>query len=152
MAPSPVQGILRKGERRAVGRPAFNVCSAARASWLVSTWPSHRYVDWINVICAQVISPSSTRRRLCCSIKPEGPVITTSTTSCASAARLGHADPAITLRVYAHVLRDQASAVAQVFASVVDSEHGANPRVSKSVSKNRGPRPTPEGAGRRDLR
>lgn len=36
------------------------------------------------------------------------------------AARLGHADPAITLRVYAHVLRDQAIEVAQIFASVVD--------------------------------
>ncbi|HEV7173559.1 site-specific integrase [Pedococcus sp.] len=36
------------------------------------------------------------------------------------AARLGHADPAITLRVYAHVLRDQAVEVAQIFASVVD--------------------------------
>jgi integrase len=52
------------------------------------------------------------------------------------AARLGHADPAITLRVYAHVLRDQASGVAQVFASAVDSERPANPAVSKSVSKN----------------
>ena len=31
----------------------------------------------------------------------------------------GHADPAITLRVYAHVLRDQAVEVAQIFASVV---------------------------------
>jgi integrase len=30
------------------------------------------------------------------------------------AARLGHADPAITLRVYAHVLRDQAVEVAQI--------------------------------------
>jgi len=68
------------------------------------------------------------------------------------AARLGHADPAITLRVYAHVLRDQASEVAQVFASVVDSEHVANPRVSKSVSQNRGVRPTPGQAGGRDLR
>lgn len=36
------------------------------------------------------------------------------------AARLGHADPAITLRVYAHVLRDQAVEVAQIFAAVVD--------------------------------
>jgi integrase len=36
------------------------------------------------------------------------------------AARLGHADPAITLRVYAHVLRDQASEVPQVFASAVE--------------------------------
>ena len=36
------------------------------------------------------------------------------------AARLGHADPAITLRVYAHVLREQASGVADVFATAVD--------------------------------
>ena len=36
------------------------------------------------------------------------------------AARLGHADPAITLRVYAHVVRDQASVVAQLFASAVE--------------------------------
>jgi integrase len=35
------------------------------------------------------------------------------------AARLGHADPAITLRVYAHVLREQAAGVAEVFASAV---------------------------------
>ena len=40
------------------------------------------------------------------------------------AARLGHADPAITLRVYAHVLRDQAVEVAQIFASVVDKPQG----------------------------
>jgi integrase len=37
------------------------------------------------------------------------------------AARLGHADPAITLRVYAHVLREQASGVAEVFANAVES-------------------------------
>lgn len=36
------------------------------------------------------------------------------------AARLGHPDPAITLRVYAHVLPHQASEVAQVFASMVN--------------------------------
>ncbi|KRE62002.1 site-specific integrase [Nostocoides sp. Soil756] len=36
------------------------------------------------------------------------------------AARLGHVDPAITLRVYAHVLRDQASGVAEMFAQVVE--------------------------------
>ncbi len=36
------------------------------------------------------------------------------------AARLGHADPAITLRVYAHVLRDQAVEVAPILAAVVD--------------------------------
>jgi integrase len=35
------------------------------------------------------------------------------------AARLGHADPAITLRVYAHVLREQAAGVAEVFARAV---------------------------------
>jgi integrase len=44
------------------------------------------------------------------------------------AARLGHADPAITLRVYAHVLRDQASEVAQTFAEQVRP-------VSRPVSK-----------------
>lgn len=36
------------------------------------------------------------------------------------AARLGHADPAITLRVYAHVLQDQADEVADVFARAVE--------------------------------
>ena len=36
------------------------------------------------------------------------------------AARLGHADPAITLRVYAHVLREQAAGVADVFARAVE--------------------------------
>ncbi|MGB3685340.1 MAG: tyrosine-type recombinase/integrase [Ornithinimicrobium sp.] len=35
------------------------------------------------------------------------------------AARLGHVDPAITLRVYAHVMRDQASGVAGIFADAV---------------------------------
>ena len=37
------------------------------------------------------------------------------------AARLGHADPAITLRVYAHVLREQAAGVADIFARAVDA-------------------------------
>lgn len=36
------------------------------------------------------------------------------------AARLGHADPSITLRVYAHVLREQSRDVAQTFADVLD--------------------------------
>ena len=36
--------------------------------------------------------------------------------------RLGHADPAITLRVYAHVLDDQASQAATVFADVLRRE------------------------------
>jgi len=35
------------------------------------------------------------------------------------AARLGHADPSVTLRVYAHVLREQAAGVADVFANAV---------------------------------
>jgi integrase len=34
-------------------------------------------------------------------------------------ASLGHADPAITLRVYAHVLREQAAGVADVFTESV---------------------------------
>lgn len=51
------------------------------------------------------------------------------------AARLGHADPAITLRVYAHVLRDQASEVAQAFAALVEAAPSANPAVSNGVSK-----------------
>lgn len=33
--------------------------------------------------------------------------------------RLGHADPAITLRVSAHLLREQAAGVADVFAAAV---------------------------------
>jgi len=32
------------------------------------------------------------------------------------AARLGHADPSVTLRVYAHVIRDQADDASDVFA------------------------------------
>lgn len=36
------------------------------------------------------------------------------------ASRLGHPDPAITLRVYAHVLRDQSSELGSLFASIVD--------------------------------
>ena len=49
------------------------------------------------------------------------------------AARLGHADPAITLRVYAHVLREQAAGVADVFARAL--EGSPEPLVSKSVNK-----------------
>jgi len=45
------------------------------------------------------------------------------------AARLGHADPAVTLRVYAHVLREHALGVGDVFAQAVKAA------VSKSVSK-----------------
>jgi integrase len=42
-------------------------------------------------------------------------------------ARLGHADPAVTLRVYAHVLREQAVGVGDIFAQA------ASPSVSKAV-------------------
>jgi len=65
------------------------------------------------------------------------------------AARLGHADPAITLRVYAHVLRDQAVEVAQIFAAVVDQPVDpdqlvlANPLASRSDAD-----PGSEGASR----
>jgi integrase len=45
------------------------------------------------------------------------------------AARLGHADPAVTLRVYSHVLREHALHVGDVFALAVKAA------VSKSVSK-----------------
>ncbi|WP_312891518.1 tyrosine-type recombinase/integrase [Nonomuraea muscovyensis] len=37
------------------------------------------------------------------------------------AARLGHADPAIILRVYAHVIRSAETAAADVFAAVITS-------------------------------
>ena len=41
------------------------------------------------------------------------------------AKRLGHADPAVTLRTYAHVLADQAAEVATVFATVMDPDNEA---------------------------
>ena len=37
------------------------------------------------------------------------------------AARLGHADPAITLRVYAHVIRTAETAAADIFAQAVNA-------------------------------
>ena len=45
------------------------------------------------------------------------------------AARLGHADPAVTLRIYAHVLREHTAGVGDIFAQAVKTS------VSKSVSK-----------------
>ena len=45
------------------------------------------------------------------------------------AARLGHADPAVTLRVYSHVLREHALGIGDVFAQAVQAA------VSKSVSR-----------------
>jgi len=44
------------------------------------------------------------------------------------AARLGHADPAVTLRIYSHVLREHTLGVGDVFAQAVSAS------VSKSVS------------------
>jgi site-specific recombinase XerD len=37
------------------------------------------------------------------------------------AARLGYADPAITLRVYAHVISVQMAAVADIFAKAIEA-------------------------------
>jgi integrase len=50
------------------------------------------------------------------------------------AARLGHADPAITLRVYAHVIRSAEAAAADIFAHAVKAAQ-AEAAVSKPVSK-----------------
>jgi integrase len=50
------------------------------------------------------------------------------------AARLGHADPAVTLRVYSHVLREHSLDVGDVFAQAVQAA------VSKTVSKTAKPR------------
>jgi integrase len=36
------------------------------------------------------------------------------------AARLGHADPAVTLRVYSHVLREHAAGIGDIFAQAVN--------------------------------
>jgi integrase len=49
------------------------------------------------------------------------------------AARLGHADPSVTLRVYAHVIRDQVAEAADIFARSIQADDMA--AVSKSVSK-----------------
>ena len=38
------------------------------------------------------------------------------------AARLGHADPAVTLRVYSHVLREHAAGVGDIFAQAVKGQ------------------------------
>jgi len=37
------------------------------------------------------------------------------------AARLGHADPSITLRVYAHVISEQLAEAADIFARAIDA-------------------------------
>jgi len=48
--------------------------------------------------------------------------------------RLGHSDPSVTLRVYAHVLRESSSGVADIFARAVERS-AVSKSVSKSVSK-----------------
>ena len=55
------------------------------------------------------------------------------------AARLGHADPSVTLRVYAHVIQDLTPTVADTFARAVQaaSEAEKDGPVSKGVSKSR---------------
>jgi hypothetical protein len=47
------------------------------------------------------------------------------------AARLGHADPSVTLRVYSHVLREHAQGIGDVYAQAIKAS------VSKSVSNGR---------------
>ena len=49
------------------------------------------------------------------------------------AARLGHADPSVTLRVYAHVIREQVAEAADIFAPSMPPAGSA--AVSKSASK-----------------
>ncbi|MFI6744471.1 tyrosine-type recombinase/integrase [Nonomuraea sp. NPDC050451] len=44
------------------------------------------------------------------------------------AARLGHADPAITLRVYAHVITEQAATAADIFAAAMETERAGHPQ------------------------
>jgi integrase len=41
--------------------------------------------------------------------------------------RLGHPDPSITLRVYAHVIRRHAAGIADVFAAAADQDDGPDP-------------------------
>jgi hypothetical protein len=68
------------------------------------------------------------------------------------AARLGHADPAVTLRVYAHVIRTAEAAAADMFAQAVNpagpppapiqgTAHttAAGRAVSRPISKNAPP-------------
>jgi hypothetical protein len=43
------------------------------------------------------------------------------------AARLGHADPAVTLRVYSHVLREHTAGVGDIFAQAVNGLALAKP-------------------------
>ncbi len=62
------------------------------------------------------------------------------------AARLGHADPSVTLRVYAHVIREQVAAAADIFARSIQA--GDPAAVGKSVSKRAAARPKPSDLAR----
>ena len=49
------------------------------------------------------------------------------------AARLGHADPSVTLRVYAHVIQDLAPAVADTFAKA--SAEASEPEIRVPLAR-----------------
>jgi integrase len=51
------------------------------------------------------------------------------------AARLGHADPAITLRVYAHVIRSAEAAAAEIFAEAVKRQSRGSQEAVKRQSR-----------------
>jgi integrase len=44
------------------------------------------------------------------------------------AARLGHADPSITLRVYVHVIRAAEASAADIFAKAIGEQEGSEPK------------------------
>lgn len=50
------------------------------------------------------------------------------------AARLGHADPAVTLRVYAHVIKDHAAEVAGTFAALLEARETARSEAENGPS------------------
>ncbi|HMM95049.1 tyrosine-type recombinase/integrase [Phycicoccus sp.] len=57
--------------------------------------------------------------------------------------RLGHADPAITLRVYAHVLDDQASHAATVFRQLMETSERGEETADEARYGTQGPRDVP---------
>ena len=61
------------------------------------------------------------------------------------AARLGHADPSITLRVQAHVISDQLAEAADIFARAIVS--AGQPLLAAALAK----RPLPPPGGAREL-
>ena len=96
---------------------------------LASVGESREELDFLRTLCGpyadgrRVADPASrqslslfaTSTPHCCSREAGVPVHVV-------ASRLGHSDPAITLRVYAHVLDDQASQAAAVFERLVHEE------------------------------